>query len=337
MKFLRVPKTDAEVTKSMLVSHGALDYATKAQSDESYVYFPIKEGAAVDDLDYPLIERDGLKKQPQTNLKEALAKKLSPEEQASLKTAYDLIGDIAIIEVDAKLQKKATLIAQTLLTLFPNIKAVYQKGKHEGPYRTQTLKHLAGEKRKETIHKENGVLLKLNVETVYFSPRLATERKRIAEQVEPGERVLVMFSGCAPYPCVIAKLAKPSEVIGIELNPQGHQFGLENVSLNKLQHVHLIQGDVRDKAPLLEGCFDRIVMPLPKAAETYLDVALPKIVQGGIIHLYQFVKEEMLHSRGEELKQAIKKEGFDASLLSAELCGQHAPGTFRVCYDIQIV
>jgi hypothetical protein len=34
---------------------------------------------------------------------------------------------------------------------------------------------------------------------------LSTERKRISELVKPGEKVLVMFSGAAPYVCVIAK------------------------------------------------------------------------------------------------------------------------------------
>jgi len=89
------------------------------------------------------------------------------------------------------------------------------------------------------VAKENNIRLKLDIEKVYFSPRLSLERMRIAELVntsksresknkksEKKEDILVMFSGCAPYCCVIAKNAKTkvNSVIGIEINPEGHKY-----------------------------------------------------------------------------------------------------------------
>ena len=78
-------------------------------------------------------------------------------------------------------------------------------GIHEGEYRTQKYECIAGIDKREAIYKENNVTLVLDVEKVYFSPRLSTERKRIYQQVVPGETILVMFSGCSPYPIVISK------------------------------------------------------------------------------------------------------------------------------------
>jgi tRNA (guanine37-N1)-methyltransferase len=335
MRFLKVPKLDAEVTKSFLLSHSLIDHGHAIEKDEDCIYFPLQEGRNPE-LEYETVERAGQERTIQQDLRAALREQLNPKELEHLKTAYDVVGDIAIIEVDKALEQKAKLIAETLLNLFSNIKVVLQRGKHEGEFRTQKLKHLAGEDRKETTHKENGVQLQLNVEQVYFSARLATERKRIAELVERDERVLVMFSGCAPYPCVIAKLAKPSEVVGIELNPSGHAYGEENVKLNNLSNVRLINGDVRDETEKLEGLFDRVLMPLPKEAERFLDVALSKVVQGGIIHLYQFWNEKDLQKNTKQVLQHIQQLGYHADPEDITLCGQHAPGVFRICLDLRI-
>ena len=46
------------------------------------------------------------------------------------------------------------------------------------------------------------------MEDCYFSARLSTERKRVADLVKAGENVLVMFSGVEPYVAVIAKILR---------------------------------------------------------------------------------------------------------------------------------
>ena len=93
---------------------------------------------------------------------------------------------------------------------------------------------LAGFDTKETIHKENNVRLKLNVEEVYYSARYSTERKRIMQLVKPGEDILIMFSGAAPFVCVLSKNTKAKEIIGIELNPIGHSCGCSSSSASAI-------------------------------------------------------------------------------------------------------
>jgi tRNA (guanine37-N1)-methyltransferase len=192
-------------------------------------------------------------------LKEALKGKLSDAELEKLR-GFDIVGDIAIMEVSPVLAKRKKLIAQAILELLPWIKVVAKKkGAHVGQYRRQPLEIVAGEKRKTTVHREHGLEFALNVETCYFSPRLSTERWRIAQQVKPGENVLVMFSGVAPYVLVIAKHTSAYRVYGIEANPAAHRYAMENVRRNKLGHkIILIKGDVRKAMPKLQ--FDRIVM-----------------------------------------------------------------------------
>jgi len=50
-----------------------------------------------------------------TSLKQALKNKLTKKEKQVLVRSYDVIGDIAIIEIPDELKKKETLIAETLL------------------------------------------------------------------------------------------------------------------------------------------------------------------------------------------------------------------------------
>ncbi len=240
---------NAQKVMSVLISKKIIDSTYILKKDEKYIYFPVLEEIKIPDTK---IVKTIFKKK---NIKEMSLKKnveniLTKEEMELFKRSFDAIGDIAILEIDETLVKKEKQIAKFLLDTHINIKTVLKKsGGHEGEFRVQKMKFLAGEDKRETIHKESGVLLKLNVETVYFSPRLANERLRITKLVKPNEEVLVMFSGCAPYPCVLSRLTKAKMIYGIELNPEGHNYGWENVKLNKLTNVFLINDDVKKAVP----------------------------------------------------------------------------------------
>jgi len=271
-------------------------------------------------------------------LKEVLRNKLNKKELSLLKTSYDIVGDIAIVEIPYGLGKKEKLIGETILKNHKNIKVVCKKaGIHSGRYRLQKLKVIAGEKRKETIYKENNVELKLNPEEVYFSVRLSTERKRVAKLVRKGEQVLVMFSGVAPYPVVIAKNSKAAYICGVELNKKAHEYALENLKLNKTKNVAIFQGDVKKVVPKLYKVFDRIIMPLPKGAENYLGVALKAARKGTMIHLYMFLQDKEIAEAKDMIKEICKVNAKTIKIVNTEKCGQYAPYTYRVCFDIRIM
>ncbi|MDD5133319.1 MAG: class I SAM-dependent methyltransferase family protein [Candidatus Nanoarchaeia archaeon] len=245
-----------------------------------------------------------------------------------LPKSYDIIGDILIFEVKEKLNsKQEKQIANELLKQHNNVKVVAKRSSiHEGKYRLRKIKILAGEKRKETIHKESGLNFKLDVEKCYFSERSSNERLRIANLVKKDEIVLVMFSGIAPLPLVISKYSKAKEIYGIELNPLAHKYALENVRINKRTNISLYKGDVKKVLPKLKIKFDRIVMPLPRTAEKYLDLALKYLKPKGTIHLYKFEHED-------NFNDLIKKYSkFKVNLVKAGVFG---PQIFRVCLDLK--
>ncbi|MBU1203837.1 MAG: class I SAM-dependent methyltransferase family protein [Nanoarchaeota archaeon] len=269
-----------------------------------------------------------------TSLRQALEKELSAKELKLVPNSFDVVGNIAIFSEFPKelKRKKRKLIGNTLLKLNKNIKTVAIKtGKYSGRYRTPKLKIIAGEKTKETTHTENGVRIKLNVEKCYFSARTGTERLRIAKQIKKGEEVLVMFAGVLPFALIIARHSRAKEIYAVEINAKAYKYGLENIKLNKIKNIKSFKGDVDKILPRTNKKFDRILMPLPKSSDDYLELALSKLKKGGVIHFYTFVNEnEFPDAAVKRIKKFCKPK-----ILKITKCGHYAPYTYRVCVDFR--
>ncbi len=272
------------------------------------------------------------------NLKDALRYQLTDEELACLVRSYDVVGDLVIIIIDEALVAKEHIIGEALLAMHKNVKVVLKRaGHYQGEFRQVPLKVIAGENRKTTICRENGVRISIGPEQAYYSVRSAAERKRIASQVRSGEDVLVMFSGVGPFPFVIANCSDAATVVGIEKNPQAHQFALANLVLNKkLQNISFYQGDVRDVLPGLDRHFDRIVMPLPKGADKFLELGLMNLRSNGQLHYYSILEKLHFAKAVDQVKQAcdnMARRVKESQVVTAGHCG---PGKYRICVDCVI-
>jgi tRNA (guanine37-N1)-methyltransferase len=270
-----------------------------SENDAKYIYFPVSKGGDV--------EKKGRK---------------VPKVEVNI-GSFDAIGDVIIVAEGVSDKDCKELLKKR------EIKVVLRKkGIHHGEFRTQDLEVVCGEDRKETVYKENGVQLKLDVEKCYFSPRLGTERMRIAKLVKNDEKVLVLFSGVGPYCAVLAKHTKASKIVGVEKNPVAHEYAVQNCK--KFKQVELFNSDAKDFKS--KEKFDRVLMPLPKSAEDFLDVALKFAKKGGTIHFYDFLHEKYFP---EKSLAKIRKIG-KFELLNAVKCGHYAPGSYRVCIDFKV-
>lgn len=272
------------------------------------------------------------------NLKNRLQPILSAEELGLLVQSYDIVGDIATIIVPPQLSHQEALIARAIRQTNKNIKVVAKRNSHyQGEFRTQNLKIIGGENRTETIHKEFGIRLYLDLKEVYFSVRSSTERRRIASLVRPLENVLVMFSGIAPYPLHIARFSEAASITGIEMNPAAHHYGEKNLVLNKASgKIDLHLGDVREICPRLCQKFDRIIMPLPRAGFTYVPTALTCLKQNGRLHFYTIQSTGTLNKTVSFLGHLSEKNGRRLSDAQTAVCGHTGPNDYRYCIDAVI-
>ena len=333
MLFVKVPMQKAEPTRKKLLADGLFDVSHPVQHSKQFVFFPVKARKG----GYTFVERKSVSRPRRPrSLKEALAGKLPADVIEQLVTSFDTIGDIAIIEVRHGMDEK--MIGQAVLDSNPSIKVVCKKvGGHIGEFRLQPVEVIAGENRTTTIYKEHGVQMKVEVDKVYFSPRLSSERLRIAELVKPGEVIAGFFAGVGPFPLVIAK-KKKCRIYAVELNPRGYELMQENIKLNRLKgEVIPVLGDVRELAQTLPRC-DRVLMPAPKMGESFLVPCILAAKPGGIVHYYEFAPEDDLYSAAiARIEKAAASLGRKVEIINKRVVRAHAVRVSQVAIDFKVL
>lgn len=335
MLFIKVPDKKAEEVRKYLAAKGLYARDYKAFHEKNFVYFPVVRKIK----GYDIIEMEGEKFQRTRKLRELLSRLLTEKELENLVTSYDLIGDIAIIEIPEELEKHEKKIAGAILETNRRLKVVAKKlGRVESEFRVRPLKVIAGEKRTETLYTEHGCRMKIDVSKVYFSVRLSNERKRIAELVKPKENILALFAGVGPFPLVISKYHPDTDIVAIELNPEGVKYMKENIRLNKAKNIIAVEGDAR-KVVLgkYKNFADRILMPLPRSADKFLDVAVAGAKDGCIVHIYNFAPIENSYDEIEKkIFEEAKKAGVKTEIVNKKIVRPYAPKIVQVVVDFRI-
>lgn len=261
--------------------------------------------------------------------------KLSEEELKILRRSFEIIGDIVILEIPEELISKKELIVDAILKKHKHVKTILRKvGEVEGIYRVAKYEKIYGGST-ETIAKEYGCRFLVDPTMVYYSSKLSTERERIARLVKEAERILVMFAGVGPYAIVISKLARPKEVIGVELNKIAVEYFRRNIELNKVLNVKVIEGDVAEVVPKLEGRFDRVLMPAPYSAEKFVGLIREKVKIGGFVHYYTFESENFEGELAKKVEEIFLKNGIVAKAKFMRKCGNFAPYVNRYVVDLE--
>lgn len=228
-------------------------------------------------------------------LKNILSNILSSDEVSQVYSAFDQIGDIVIIKIPNELMPKKKFIADTILAHVKSAKAVFaQVSPVGGDYRVRNLEFIAGENRTITEYKEHGCRFRVDVAKTYFSPRLSTERLRIANMVGEGETIVNMFAGVGTYSILMARMNKTCKVYSIDSNAVAAELCEANAKLNKVQdRVVSIHGDagevIKDK---LAGQADRVLMPLPESAKEFVDSAVLALKKKGVVHYFIHIRAD---------------------------------------------
>jgi len=274
-------------------------------------------------------------------LKQVLGSILTPEETAQVYSAFDQIGDIVIIKIPDELISKKKLIAEAILANVRTAKAVFaQVSAVKGDFRVRDLDFIAGENRTVTEYKEHACRFKVDVAKAYFSPRLSTERQRIADMVGDGETIVNMFAGVGTYSVVIAKMNKTCKIYSIDSNAAASELDKVNAKLNKVQdRIITICGDASDVIKeKLEGQADRVLMPLPEKAREFVDSAVLALKGKGIVHYFAHVKADGKKA-GKELGLQDAHDAFakyDHKVLAVRVVREVGPRIYQIVADVSV-
>ena len=330
---LCVPLSEAEQVRRYLREQHLLQEDMTIIKNTTWIYFPVKE------VPKELSRYSVSRKSFELNAKKphcyqellALPKKLLEE----LPTSYDIIGTIILIKLPKTLLVYQYEIGNALLATHKNIQTVCAIDPVSGELRTRDITIIAGEKKTLTTHTEYRLTFHVDVATTYFSPRLASERKYIADQVKPGEVVVDLFAGVAPFSIMIARYAKPKIVYAIDKNKEAIRLAYQNVKQNHvLETVEVIHADATDAKQFIPTTADRIIMNLPFSAFQFFSVALSIAAPFCKVHYYDIINEKDIDERITALRKIAAAQEYILKDVGIRKIKSYAPREFYIGFDI---
>lgn len=275
-------------------------------------------------------------------LKQVLGSVLSPDEASQVYSAFDQIGEIVIIKIPESLATRRLLIARAILDNIRTAKTVFaQTSAVQGDFRVRDLELIAGKNTTVTEYKEHGCRFKVDVARTYFSPRLSTERKRIADLVQDNETIVNMFAGVGTYSILMAKANKTCKVYSIDSNRAAAELCATNAKLNRVDNrVESICGDaaviIREK---LARRADRVIMPLPERAREFVHEAVLALKeQGGTIHFFAHVKAESKKTSRDAGLQETREafSSYNSDIKHLQVVREVGPRIYQIVADVSI-
>ena len=318
IKHLRVVETQAQKAKIFLEDCKALNDDFLPIKKDGFVFWPLNF-----EVEGDIVECEGLLT---TRTSRDYRLKLPLELRNLAPRAFDIFGSIAIIKLTEESLEYSDIISKSLLDSNPNIDRVALDMGVKGEFRVRELSMIKGEPNFIAIHKENGLKIKLDVSKVYFSPRLAMERKRIVDIATVGEFVLDAFAGACPFSVGLAK--KGCKLISVDSNPEAEKWSHENFALNGVNRLDytFITSRIEDKIPDLD-MYDRIIMNNPTNPLPYLEGLSSLLKPGGLIHLYKIVEKDEEFKIENHLSSEFK-------CLSKRVVHPYSPRSSMMAFDI---
>jgi len=319
---VRVPREEGERTRQRLAEADLVGDGYDITVEEGRLYVPVSDASAVPD-GFDVVEFDAPVREGQT----------MPADLLGFEPSYERLGELVIIDEDDP--ERAQQIADAIVESDLPVEGVLNRAsKIKGTERVRDWDVLAG-KTTTVVHREYGCAFELDLAEVYFSPRLATERHRVVEQVEAGEHAFDMFAGVGPF--VVPFAERGATCVGTDINGVAIEYLRKNAERNGVaDRVTAIHGDVREVAGDYEGWADRIVMNLPHSADEFLDTAVALAGDDCTIHYYDIQPDTDSFGPGERAIRAAAEPTYEVTVETRRRVRSYAPGEHNVVLDARL-
>jgi len=348
LPFVKIPAKKGEKVRKMLQEVQLLAKDYKILAEGVTLFIPLQPDTKIEKI-RALLEDDSIEmgtrlfepaiEGPRT-LVEALEGVLSPKEISFLPRAYDLIGDIAVLEIPKEIEAHSIHIGNAFRSVHSSFSTVLAKrGAITGAIRVREYRLLAGVDKTRTVHTEYGCKIAVDLANAYFSPRLLEEHNRISDQVDVGEVVVDMFTGVGPFALHIAR-KQNARVVAIDINPLAIELLHESIAMNRL--VGTVEPVVADAHKYVPANFDhdvdRVIMNHPSGAFEFIADACQSLREGGIMHYYDFGAgenpEDEIVSKASRLVRAAGKRIHE--VLHVRRVRDSAPYEYQIVVDLVI-
>jgi tRNA (guanine37-N1)-methyltransferase len=329
---VRAEREAGERVRARLAAADLVDSGHEIVADDGWLFIPVVDVGAVPG-EFEVVYREVPARETQT----------MPADVLGFEPSYERLGDLVIVDEDDP--GRARDLAEAIIESALPVRAVLNRAsKIQGEKRVREWEVLvdttsddreSGRGPTETVHREFGCEFALDLATVYFSPRLATERHRVAEQVTADERVFDMFAGVGPYAVPIAR--RGAEVVATDINETAIGYLRENAERNGVgERVTATCGDVRDVAIDYEGWADRVVMNLPHSADEFLETAVALAGESCLLHYYDIQSEADPYGPGERAIRAAAEPACEVSVETRRTVRSYAPHEHNVVLDVRL-
>jgi tRNA (guanine37-N1)-methyltransferase len=334
-----VARESGEAARNALAAAGALDDDHEIVVDDGRIYIPITDADAAADA-VAALDGDSKITTHDLPVRQGIQ---TPADILGFEPSVERIGDIVVIDEDDP--DRATAIAAAVIDAdLPARSVLNRASKIKGELRVRDWEVVAVDddaaadselSPTETVHREYGHEYRLDLAAVYFSPRLATERHRVVEQIDPGEQVLDMFAGVGPF--AIPAASRGASVVAVDLNETAVDYCRENARRNGVADaVTAIAGDVREVAADYRGWADRLVMNLPHSANEFVATAVDLVGEECMIHFYDIQHEDDPFEPGiAAIREAAEPE-YAVSVETEHVVRSYAPHELNICLDVRL-
>lgn len=274
---------------------------------------------------------------PLNQIKKLLSNEIPSELICCLPDKWEKIGDVLTIKLNESLKIYQEKIGEKYAEILHCKTVLNDVGGISGTYREPKVGILYGSKNTETIHKENGIRYKLDLQKIMFSSGNMDERKRMANISNKNETVVDLFAGIGYFTIPMAVYSKPKKIFSCEINPIAYEYLCKNIVLNHVTSVvKPLLGDNRTTAP--KNIADRVILGYINDTYRFLPTAIDCLKNNtGIIHYHDVFSNELIPEKPLKIVQEIaEKYDTKAKLLKYKYIKSYAPGVSHIVFDVKI-
>lgn len=303
---LLVPRALGEEVRRDLVASGLLWTELEILREDGFLVLPLLESPeGIPPAWGEVVEREFVENPTRGPARYRDLLSLPVAEMEALPRSFDIIGDVVLIRLPTELERRKKEVGEALLRFVPGARLVGVDHGVHGPDRRRTVERVAGSGPFRTRHKENGVELEVDVEQAYFSPRLAREHARVAEEVRPGDRVYDLCCGVGPFSATIAHRGKAASVTAVDANPEAIALLRETLGRNAFAvPVVPLEARLEEFLPSA-GVAERVVLNLPHEGIKYLPSVARTVAPAGRLYYYEVTPRTDLAGRGLALVKSL--------------------------------